>query len=310
MIKYSASHWRRYLALSVVISSVPFAQELYATPLATQSAKPYQPVPPVAADQAQVVYYRSAQGTQRQGGAHVYIDREFHTSLLSGGYSAFCVVPGTHVLGAYLGDEPLYPGKSRDLFQATLQGGETYFLQVREDGTTLPLAVERDQAEAYLKAAHAQRHVLSRASTVEACRHYGFLETQKVADRDYSFTTERLFVGGKLVMSASGKQALKQFIEDLQKDGVPLREVHIEGHTDPLGDEAENQLLGLRRANAVREALIAQGVPQALISASSSGHRDPVVDVCYGRRAEQRACYAPNNRVVLKVRTQKDSRLP
>lgn len=162
-------------------------------------------------------------------------------------------------IGRLSGDEPLYPGKSRDLFQATLQGGETYFLQVREDGTTLPLAVERDQAEAYLKAAHAQRHVLSRASTVEACRHYGFLETQKVADRDYSFTTERLFVGGKLVMSASGKQALKQFIEDLQKDGVPLREVHIEGHTDPLGDEAENQLLGLRRANAVREALIAQG---------------------------------------------------
>lgn len=308
MIKNSAGHWWRSLALGIIVSSEPFTQELYATPMATQSAKPYQSVSPVAADQAQVVYYRSALGIQHQGGAHVYIDREFHTSLLSGGYSAFCVAPGTHVLGAYLGDEPLYSGKSRDLFQATLQGGETYFLQVREDGITLPLAVERGQAETFLKTAHAQRHVLSRASKVEACRHYRFLETQKVADRDYSFTAQRLFLHGKLALSPSGKQVLKSFIEDLQKDGVPLREVHIEGHTDPLGNEAENQLLGLQRASAVREALIAQGLPQALISVSSSGHRDPVVDVCYGGRAEQRACYAPNNRVVLKVRSKTDLR--
>lgn len=191
----------------------------------------------------------------------MYIDREFHTSLLLGGYSAFCSVPGVHTLGAYLGDEPLYPGKQRDLYQAKLEGGKTYFLRVREDGNTLPLAVKRTEAEPQLKLTYPQQHVLSRASRVEACRHYNFLETHKVSDRDYSFTVDRLFRNGTSEMSVVGKQNLHQFLQSLQKDGVQAREIRVEGHTDPLGNEAENQLLGLQRANAVREALIALGAP-------------------------------------------------
>lgn len=57
------NRWRRYLSESVVILSVPFyAQELWGKQSASQSDQPYHGVPPVAADQAQVVYYRSAEG--------------------------------------------------------------------------------------------------------------------------------------------------------------------------------------------------------------------------------------------------------
>ena len=45
-------------------------------------------------------------------------------------------------------------------------------------------------------------------------------------------------------------------------------EVVIEGHTDSAGTEDYNQGLSERRANAVRDALIAEGIEGSRITAS------------------------------------------
>lgn len=52
----------------------------------------------------------------------------------------------------------------------------------------------------------------------------------------------------------------------------------VEGHTDSTGTDAINDALSTRRANAVRDYLIAKGVPADAISAHGYGSTRPVAD--------------------------------
>ena len=55
-----------------------------------------------------------------------------------------------------------------------------------------------------------------------------------------------------------------------------LNLVMVEGHTDNIGTAAYNQQLSIKRAMAVREALIKNGVPANLIEAKGYGFDKPV----------------------------------
>lgn len=54
--------------------------------------------------------------------------------------------------------------------------------------------------------------------------------------------------------------------------------VTVEGHTDNTGDPVLNQTLSQRRADAVRAALVARGVPEALLTAVGYGDSKPRAD--------------------------------
>jgi outer membrane protein OmpA-like peptidoglycan-associated protein len=56
----------------------------------------------------------------------------------------------------------------------------------------------------------------------------------------------------------------------------PERTVMVEGFTDSTGSDAHNQELSERRATAVRDALVAQGVDRARIQMRGYGERFPV----------------------------------
>jgi peptidoglycan-associated lipoprotein len=66
----------------------------------------------------------------------------------------------------------------------------------------------------------------------------------------------------------------------------------IEGHADEQGTRQYNLALGARRANAVMEYLVAQGVPQSRLKFVSYGKERPI-EIC-----SQEACYAQNRRAV------------
>jgi OOP family OmpA-OmpF porin len=263
----------------------------------------YIGLPPVAVDQAQVVYYRNRAGVQRKGAAHVYIDRQFHTALLPGGFTSFCLAPGSHTLGAYLDDAPTYNGKSTDLYQTTLEGGRTYYLKVREDGNTFPMPVEREEAEAQLQPTRLQMHVLSRATSVEACRYYEYLKDDE-RFKHYSLDSDVLFAFGKSdyrEITIGGHIAINRLLGELQGDDAQIKHVQVTGHTDPFGSASDNQLLGERRANTVRQLLVEGGIAESILSTQSAGSREPLVHTCYGPRTEQISCYAPNRRVAIRV---------
>lgn len=54
--------------------------------------------------------------------------------------------------------------------------------------------------------------------------------------------------------------------------------LYITGHTDAIGNSEDNLLLSERRAEAVKNALIAMGVPAAKIIALGKGETEPVAD--------------------------------
>ena len=263
----------------------------------------YSAVAAVGQDQAQVVYYRS----EDAGGgavANVYLDREFITSLKPGGYTAFCLAPGRHMLGAYLDDAPTYSGKNDELYAATLKGGSTYYLKVREEGGNHPLAVTKAVASTELSGRRQQAHLLSRASKVEPCRHYGYLDAPALVLREYVLAADTSF-NGRSGMSVAGNSRIQALLADLQRENAQITRIEVEGHTDPLGAVADNQVLGQRWADTVRNALVASGVPQSMTHSTSAGSRTLVKHGCYGSAEQQRACYEPNRRVVLRVEVRK-----
>ena len=56
----------------------------------------------------------------------------------------------------------------------------------------------------------------------------------------------------------------------------PKADFAIEGHTDSVGSESSNQLLSERRANAVRDYLIANGINADRLSAQGYGESNPI----------------------------------
>lgn len=305
--------FKRITVFNVAVLSLALASAQFAT---AEEFKPgsvankvfglqYAPVAPVAERQVQVVYYRAnGMGTQ-QGAAHVYVDREFHAGLLPGGYSAFCVAPGTHSLGAYVKDAPQYKGKTTDVFSASLDGGKTYFLRVREDGYGAPQAVARVEAERELAGMRQQVQALSRASTVQAC---DYLPMAAPQFKDYALSGDVLFAFGKSGyqdITFQGREAIRQLVTQLKQENANLERIEVVGHTDPIGSATSNHLLGLKRAQTVRRMLLEGGLPASAVSASSAGANEPVSSSCHGSRAEQVACYAADRRVVVRVDTQR-----
>ena len=66
----------------------------------------------------------------------------------------------------------------------------------------------------------------------------------------------------------------------------------IEGHADEQGTREYNLALGARRANAAREYLISQGVPESRLRTISYGKERPI-EIC-----SEEACYSKNRRAV------------
>jgi OOP family OmpA-OmpF porin len=94
----------------------------------------------------------------------------------------------------------------------------------------------------------------------------------------------------KAVINAAGQQVINQVLADARMH--PPSSVSVTGHTDTVGPADYNMALGLRRADAVRTALISGGVPADKITVASRGFTDlavptgPNVREAKNRRAE------------------------
>jgi len=66
----------------------------------------------------------------------------------------------------------------------------------------------------------------------------------------------------------------------------------IEGHADEQGTRSYNLALGARRANAVMEYLVSQGIPASRLQFVSYGKERPI-EIC-----SEESCYTKNRRAV------------
>jgi outer membrane protein OmpA-like peptidoglycan-associated protein len=85
------------------------------------------------------------------------------------------------------------------------------------------------------------------------------------------------FASGKATLLPSARNRLQQVAMAL-KQGDGSSKIIVEGHTDATGSPDNNQLLSQHRADAVRQSLIAEGVPADRIEAVGYGESRPVAD--------------------------------
>jgi len=97
-----------------------------------------------------------------------------------------------------------------------------------------------------------------------------------------------LFAFGKADLSAGAVRNLDKLTGFLEKH--PNRNVLVEGHTDSIGSDEFNQVLSQKRADAVKEALVAKGISPDRILTKGYGKQFPVAgnDTESGRQLNRR----------------------
>jgi len=148
---------------------------------------------------------------------------------------------------------------------------------------------ELKAAEENTKSAEAERNkALLQARTEELSRIRQELNA-KSTERGLLITlNDVLFDTGKSELKAGSQHSLQQIASFLRQN--PDRKVSIEGFTDSVGNEEFNRELSERRAQAVREALMAQGVSANMIEAHGYGESYPVAsnDSAHSRQLNRR----------------------
>ena len=140
-----------------------------------------------------------------------------------------------------------------------------------------------------------QTPVAESAASTAACRLAA--TEQPVAGSDqYTVNSDLLFAPGSWQMRPQGQQV----IANLAKKLAPTQQNHlmVSGYTDnaPIGEAlrregvASNQELSQKRADAVMQYLISQGVKPDLLSAQGFGDASPVAsnDTAQGRAQNRR----------------------
>lgn len=136
---------------------------------------------------------------------------------------------------------------------------------------------ERDRALARAVAAEQARDEQDRlAAEVRRLKaQVAQLEAEKT-ERGWILTlgSDLLFDVGQAKLKPSGVRAIESVARFMRERGE--RKIAIEGFTDNTGPEALNQRLSERRALAVRDALVKQGIDAERIEARGLGPANPV----------------------------------
>jgi chemotaxis protein MotB len=112
----------------------------------------------------------------------------------------------------------------------------------------------------------------------------------------YTVNSDQLFAPGSWTMSAQGKQIIAKMASQLAP--TQQNKIVVTGYTDnaPIGPELQrqgvtsNQVLSQKRADAVMQYLISQGLNPNLVTARGLGDTDPVAsnDTAQGRAKNRR----------------------
>ena len=91
-----------------------------------------------------------------------------------------------------------------------------------------------------------------------------------------TLSTTALFDFDKYTLKESGKVSLRELGDDIKSKGATVVDIDVVGHTDSTGPEDYNQGLSERRAQAVADFIISEGVDASIIDVSGEGENNPI----------------------------------
>lgn len=266
---------------------------------------------PAAAHQARVLIYR-AQALTPQSPANIYLNGQYHASLLKGGFTEFCVEPGKAAVNVVIDDaNRQHTGKQEMGQNYEMPAGRTLFMRLRETVPGKPTVqyVTSAEAEQDIIGTRRQIHTVSRAVLAKECAVgqapapapapvVAQPEPQKV-----SMQADTLFEFGKAELRNTGYATLDTWIKQFNESYSTIERVKVLGYTDAIGPNQLNALLSQRRAAVVRDYLTTHGLKtKSPIEAEGRGSLELAKVGCGIQPTPQnKECHAPNRRVVMVI---------
>lgn len=287
--------WAQTTPLRITIDSFG---EPYTTALAANAA------------QTRVYVYRSNQ-VPNEAPVNIYLNGQYHASLLRGGFTEFCAAPGSVNVKAASDDAARLHLSKLDAGQRLpLTAGQTLFLKVDESKPPSLLLVSGTEAQTKPEMLNTRRqiHTISRAKAAITCAEPAPVVAKPEpikppVPREYALETDALFEFGKAEIRASGFNAIETLVQRLQQDFSSVERVRVVGYTDPIGSPAFNKKLSQDRADVVarqiasRNLLVERGIEaegRGSIELAKTGCRNTPTP-------ENKLCHAPNRRVVVVI---------
>ena len=105
-----------------------------------------------------------------------------------------------------------------------------------------------------------------------------------------TMSTSALFDFDKAVLKEEGKVALHELGDAIKARGARVVDIDIIGHTDSIGSAEYNMELSVRRAEAVRDYIVSEGIDANIIDVSGEGENNPIAsnDTAEGRAENRR----------------------
>jgi len=106
----------------------------------------------------------------------------------------------------------------------------------------------------------------------------------------HTVSATALFDFDKAVLKQQGKAELHNLDEHIKSQGIRVADIDVIGHTDSVGSAEYNQGLSERRAMAVKEFMVSEGIDAGIIDASGKGETEPAAsnDTDEGRALNRR----------------------
>ena len=267
------------------------------------------------AAQTRVFVYRNTQAPNSLP-INIYLNGQYHASLLRGGFTEFCAAPGSVNIKAALDDASRLHTSKLDAGQRlVLKAGQTVFLKV--DESTPPavnlLSGTAVQTNEDLKATRRQIHTISRAKAAVTCAEPAVVAVapppppppvpKPPVPREYALETDALFEFGKAEIRASGYNAIESLVQRLLQDFSSVERIRVVGYTDPIGSAAFNKKLSQQRADVVARQIVSRNIPiERGVEAEGRGPIELVKTGCGNTPTpENKICHAPNRRVMVVI---------
>jgi len=116
--------------------------------------------------------------------------------------------------------------------------------------------------------------------------------------RQYALPADVLFPFNSAVLRPEAQAALSETLSQI-RSVYPYPAIRVIGYTDSIGTDSVNDILSLRRAEAVKQWLAGAGIPPGVVTAEGRGKRDPIAPNIQPNGADNPQGRAQNRRVQL-----------
>lgn len=126
--------------------------------------------------------------------------------------------------------------------------------------------------------------------------------------KKFNLKSDVLFGFNSAELTPEGQAAISQLYSSPEMQAAKNSSTTVVGYSDRLGSENYNQQLSAQRAQAVVDALVAQGMPAQNVRAEGRGESDPVTgNSCDNNMSKSQLidCLAPDRRVVVEIAGEK-----